>query len=161
MRAQGICLCALFVGTGVSVRAADIILTPGALGSRTVGVPDLQAGAGSDFRSPLETDVLLATIAINNTGGSSWSVSVGHGGDESGWPPGVSIAVKRSSGVDEIGLSEGETYQTLTGDLRPFFSGTGDYPSIQILLRLDGASVHTTPGLYNLTIRYAVEAPSP
>jgi len=66
--------------------------------------------------------------------------------------------VKRSGGLGESGIAEGTSYRTLTGDLQAFFSGAGDYESVQILLRLDGITVHTAPGSYSVAIRYAIEA---
>jgi hypothetical protein len=125
---------------------------------RSIGAGDLQAGAGTDFASPLDVDVLVATLAIRNTGGGAWSVKVAREGNENDWPPGVTLAVKRSGGVDEAGITDGTSYRALSGDLQTFFNGAGDYHTIQILLRLEGLTVQTAPGAYNLTIRYAIES---
>ena len=116
---------------------------------RTVRATDLAAAAGSDFRSPIETDVLLATLEISNTGGGAWSVKVAREGSETDWPLGVTVYLKRA---------DAGSYQALTPDLKTFFSGTGDYSNIEILLKLDGVTVQTAPRLYSLTIRYAIEA---
>lgn len=110
---------------------------------------DLAAAAGSDFRSPIESDVLVATLEISNTGGGSWSLKVAREGIEADWPPGVTVSLKRAGGG---------SYQALTPDLRPFFSGSGDSSNIDILLKLDGVTVQTAPRLYGLTIRYTIES---
>jgi hypothetical protein len=116
---------------------------------RTVRATDLAAAAGSDFRSPIESDVLVATLDISNTGGGSWRVRVAREGSESDWPQGVTVSVKRA---------DHGSYQALTPDLQTLFTGSGDDSNIQILLKLDGVTVQTAPRLYSLTVRYAIEA---
>ena len=110
---------------------------------------DLAAASGSDFRSPIETDVLLATLEISNTSGGQWSLKVAREGSESDWPPGVTVSLKRA---------DGGSYQTLTTNLQTLFTGSGDSSDIHILLKLDGVTVQTPPRLYSLTVRYAIEA---
>jgi hypothetical protein len=114
-----------------------------------VRATDLAAAAGSDFRSPIESDVLVASLDISNTGGGPWRVRVAREGNESDWPEGVTLFVKRA---------DGGSYQALTPDLQTLFTGSGDDSNIQILLKLDGVTVHTVPRLYGLTLRYAIEA---
>lgn len=125
----------------------------------SIGAAHLEAGAGTDFRSPIASDVFIAVLAITNTGGASWNLSIAREGNEMQWPAGVSIALRRSGGSAEAGIVDGLAFRTLTSDLQPFFSGNGDYASVEILLRLDGVSRQTPPGFYSLAIRYAVDAP--
>jgi hypothetical protein len=144
---------------GISpVRAADLTVLGGPA-SLAVGVAQLEAGAGSDFRSPVATEVLVAVLTISNTGGASWNLSIAREGNELLWPAGMRVFLKRSGGSAEAGISDGLSYRALTTNLVPFFSGTGDYASVEILLMLDGVTIDTPPGLHSLTIRYAIEVP--
>lgn len=156
VRARSVVLGVLLAGFSAATAAADIGLSGGTW-FRTIGVAQLEAGAGSDFVSPVDSDVMIATLTITNTYGAPWCVRVARTGNESDWPAGVMVAVRRRGGVEESGLVDGTSYRPLTSDLQTLFSGSGDYPSIQILLRLDGASVHTAPGPYTLAIRYDIE----
>ena len=140
-----------------SSHAADVQVLGGPSVS-VLGAAHLEAGAGTDFRSPVVSDVLLAVLEISNTGGASWSLKIALDGPAQ-WPAGVGIFLKRSGGSGEAGLSDGLGWRALTGDLQPFFSGAGDYPGVEILLRVDGVSVHTPPGGYALTLRYVLEVP--
>jgi hypothetical protein len=139
-------------------RAADVSVVA-APWFMSIGTLHLAQGAGTDFLSPIASDVFIAQLAISNTGGANWSLRIAREGNESQWPPGVSVSLRRGGGSAEAGISDGLTYRTLTSDLQPFFSGTGDYASVEILVRLDGVTVHTPPGFFSLAIRYAVEAP--
>jgi len=139
-------------------RAADVSVL-GAPWSLSVGSASLQAGAGTDFLSPVASEVFIAVLAISNTGGANWNLRIAREGNEAQWPPGVSVSLRRSGGSAEAGIIDGLAYRTLTSDLQPFFSGTGDYASVEILLRLDGVTVQTPPGFYSLAIRYAVDVP--
>jgi hypothetical protein len=136
--------------------AADLSVLGGPW-SASLDASWLEAGAGSEFASPAVSDVLVAVLSISNTGGANWSVSIAREGNEALWPPGVTVALKRGGGSAEAGISDGLTYQVLASDPQPFFSGTGDYPSVEILLRLDGVSTQTSPGPYSLVIRYAID----
>jgi hypothetical protein len=150
------------VGAALLLRAAaavsaDIDLS-NAFWSAEIDAADLQAGPGSEFNSPVVADVLVSTLAISGTGGSSWSVKVSLEGESSEWLAGMSIAVKRSGDSAENAISGGMSYRALTGSPETFFSGAGDYDAIQILVRIDGVSAHTRPDEYNLAIRYTIES---
>lgn len=153
-------LCASMFVFSHTTPAADLMLSGGPW-LTTVNRMDLQHGAGSDFSSPVATDVLIATLSVSATGGGNWSLLVARETNEGEWPPGLTIAVKRSGAWDESGLSDGISYRALTADLQTLCSGTGDYASIQILLRVDGLSVTTQPGSYALGIRYVVQIGGP
>jgi len=139
-------------------RAADVSVLGGPW-FMSIGTAHLEAGAGTDFLSPVASDVFIAVLAISNTGGANWSLRIAREGNEAQWPAGVSVSLRRGGGSAEAGISDGLTYRTLTSDLQPFFSGTGDYASVEILVRLDGVTVQTPPGFFSLAIRYAVEVP--
>ncbi|MEJ0036551.1 MAG: hypothetical protein WDO68_10760 [Gammaproteobacteria bacterium] len=155
-------LCAFVVLAGglQAAVAADVTLSGGPW-LRNVSRVDLDHGAGSDFRSPLDVDVLIATLSVSNTLGSNWSLRIACETNEAGWPPGLTIAVRRSGGWDESGLSDGTSYRALTPDLQTLFSGAGDYSTIQILMRVDGLSARMSPGSYELSIRYVIETGGP
>lgn len=137
--------------------AADVQVLGGPW-SGLLGAAELEAGAGTNFRSPVVSDVLLAVLEISHTGGANWNLKIALV-DPGQWPAGVHVLLRRSGGSGEAGLSDGLAWRTLTGDLQSFFSGAGDYPGVEILLRVDGVSVLTPPGGYALNIRYVLEAP--
>ena len=136
-------------------RAADVMVVPLSW-TRSIGLLDLEGGAGSDFRSPVTSEVPIAEVGISNTGGATWSLRISREGNAAQWPNLVSVELKRSGGNGAGGISGGEGYQTLTDNAQELFSGTGDCDSVQILLRLDGVSVHTPPDFYSLLIKYEV-----
>lgn len=138
--------------------AADVSVF-GAPWPATFGSAQLLAGAGTDFDDPVASDVLIAVLSISNTGGGPWNLKVALDGGLPQLPPGLAISLKRGGGSGEVGLSDGLAYRALTNDLQTFFSGAGDYDSVEILLRLDGLTVQVPPGLLSLGIRYAIEAP--
>lgn len=158
--ARQLCVFVVLAAGAQVVMGADVTLSGGPW-LRTVSRSDLGHGAGSDFRSPLEVDVLVATLSVSNTAGGNWSLRIAREANEAVWPPGLTIAVKRSGAWDENGLSDGVSYRTLTPDLQTLFSGAGDYPSIQIMMRVDGLSVQMLPGLYEFSIRYVIETGGP
>jgi len=150
------CCCAILL-PAIQVRAADVSVL-GVPWSLMVGVAHLQAGAGTEFESPIVSDVHLAFLSITNTGGASWNLRIARQ-DTMQWPDGVSISLRRSGGSGEAGLASGTSYLALTNAPQEFFSGTGDYESVEILVRLDGVTTATAPGLHSLTIHYSVEVP--
>jgi hypothetical protein len=137
--------------------AADLSVFGGPW-SIAFGSADLQAGAGTDFNDPVVADVLVAVLSISNTGGASWSLKMALDGGPAQLPAGVAISLRRGGGSGEAGLSDGLAWRALTGDLQTFFSGAGDYGSVEILLRVDGLTVAAPPGLRSLGIRYSIEA---
>lgn len=141
-----------------TVHGADVTVLSGPW-FMSIGSTHLEAGAGSEFLSPVSSDTFIAVLAISNTGGANWNLSIAREGNEAQWPAGVSISLRRSGGSAEAGIIDGLTFRALTSDLQPFFSGSGDYANVEILVRLDGVTTHTPPGFYSLAIRYAVEVP--
>lgn len=143
----------------MSVACAADVSVLGAPWNLSIGPAQLEAGAGTQFLSPITSEVFIAVLAISNTGGASWSLSIAREGNETQWPSGVSVSLRRSGGSTEAGINDGLAYRTVTRDLQPFFNGTGDYANVEILLRVDGVTVQTPPGFYSLAIRYAVDSP--
>ena len=144
----------LAVLTAGAVEAADI----GAVGSwsNTIGSHDLIAGAGTDFRSPIESDPGLGTIEIANTGGHTWSVRVRREG--SALPAGVALAVRRTSNGSGGGNINGGTEFLVVGDQeQTFFTGAGDLAGIGLQLRLDGVSISQGPGFNDSTLVYRID----
>ena len=124
--------------------------------SKVVTRNDLNAGAGSDLTSPIESSSATATLDITNTAGASWLVRVAS--SEIDWPPGASVAVRRSG--SQCGIDGGMTYVMLSGAAQNFFSGTGDCLGIEIQLSVSGLSIHTAPSPYTLLITYSVQSPA-
>jgi len=124
--------------------------------NRSIGLSDLQFGAGTDFRSPVASDVVIAEMEISETGGANWSLRISRDSNAAPWPNGVIVEIKRSGGSGAGVINGGDGYQTLTDSAQELFSGTGDCNNVQILLRLDGVNVHTPPDFYSLQIRYEV-----
>ena len=151
------CLAILFLAS-CPTPAADVSVL-GVSWSLPIGAARLQAGAGTEFESPLVIDVHIAFLSITNTGGANWNLRISREISGGSWPGGVNVSLKRGGGSAEAGISSGLAYLVLSDDLQPFFSGTGDYESVEILLKLDGVTTQTAPGLHSLTIRYAVEVP--
>jgi hypothetical protein len=142
--------CALISGA----EAADITVSGNWF--ETVDQADLAAGAGSDLRSPIESNAGQATLDIANTLGGNWTVRARK--SETFWPSGVSVAVKRTSEGNGTGsISGGTAYLTLTGTDQTLFTGTGDRSGVQLQLQTDDLSVSHAPDNYSLTITYTVE----
>jgi hypothetical protein len=147
--------CAILLLAICPARAADVSVL-GVPWTISVGAAHLQAGAGSEFESPIVSDVHVAFLSITNTGGASWNLRISRTVVGDPLPAGVVVSLKRGGGSAEAGISDGLTYQPLTDQTEAFFSGTGDYESVEILVRLDGITTQTIPDLYSLTIRYSV-----
>lgn len=141
----------LFFGFAARLAAADIDVSGNWL--HTVDYSHLQAGAGSDLVAPIQSVAGVATLAISNTGGGNWSVSVAR--SDIDWPPGVSVAVRRSGGQGAV--EGGAAYLTLTGAAQDFISGAGD-SIVEIQLRVQGLTVTTPPAAYGLLISYSIQA---
>jgi hypothetical protein len=125
---------------------------------RTVNRDDLLAGAGTGLPAEIESAAGVATLAIANTANGRWRVEVARATDVS-WPPGVDIAIRRSS--VESGVDGGTTYLTLTQGAQTLLEGAGDHPNIQVQLRLQGISLQTLTATYSLHITYTLVSLDP
>lgn len=147
-------LCALALLAAPAIHAADIVVT----GSwfETVDQADLAAGAGSDFRSPIESAANVATLDVTNTGGASWTVQLAR--SDASWPSAVAVAALRTSDGSGSGtIGGGTAYVTASGAPQTFFTGSGDRSGIQIRLKTSGLSVRSVgPGTYSTTLTYSV-----
>lgn len=147
------CLCALLAGFSGAAAAADINVT--GHWSKIVNRTDLVDGAGTDIAPSIESSPAIATLDITGTGDGPWTVRVTM--EDFGWPPGASVAIRRSG--NDSGISGGASYIPIDTTSRVFFSGTGDRTGIQIQIKVDGVDIHTVPALYSLTITYSVQSP--
>ena len=150
--------CAILLLPLSAAHAADVAVFGGPW-SPVVGAAQIQGGAGGDFATPAVADVLIAVLSISNTGGAGWTLRVAREGNQAQWPASFSLSLKRGGGGGESGISDGLAYRSLTTDLQPFFTGTGDYAAVEIFARLEGVTVSIPPSLYSLTIRYALDVP--
>lgn len=142
------CLC-----MAISASAADVSV----LGSwsETLGAAALVAGAGSDIGSPIESGSHQATLDISNTAGAPWTIGVERSG--SGLPPGVTLAVRRTSdGSGEGSIAGGQVYLTVGSGEQSLFYGSGDRSGVGLQLRLEGVSVENGPGAYDTTLTYRI-----
>jgi hypothetical protein len=135
--------------------AADVQVS-GELWTRSIGAAQLQAGAGSDFASPLMADESLTLLSISGTNGANWIIQVSLVGDSLTWPDGAVLELRRAGGLNEAGIAEGLDYETVTLAPQPFFSGTGDYADVEILVRLSGFDVETPPDDYTVGIQFQI-----
>jgi hypothetical protein len=136
------------------VQAADISLVGN--WSRTIDEQDLVDGAGSGFRSPIESEPGQATLSIQNTGVGSWRVKVRH--TLSNLPDGVTLAVKRSSdGTGQGTIAGGADYLVISDTEQTLCEGSGERTDIALRLRLQGVTIFQAPGLHNATLLYRVE----
>lgn len=124
---------------------------------RIVNRDDLLAGAGTGLPAEIESAAGVATLSIANTGGGRWRVEVARATDVS-WPPGVDIAIRRSSVAS--GVAGGTTYLTLTQGAQTLLEGTGDQ-NIQMQLRVQGISLQTLTATYSLHITYTIVSLNP
>ena len=137
-------------------RAADITVAGDWL--RTITKTDLTAGAGSDLASTYESDAGVTTVAIANTSGGAWRVSLRRA--DGTWNSNVSLWVRRSSTGSGSGtISGGTTYVQLAALDTEVFSGTGDRSSVTLQFKLTGMSKNVAPGTYSTTVVYTVSSP--
>jgi hypothetical protein len=140
--------CAMLAGAASVAAAADISVV-GAW-SRTTTLADFPGGIGSDLSADIEdsADITVLTITTN-TGDGPWRVEVERTSDN-GWPQGVDVAVRPVGGGctgDYITLAVGNKYTLCQGN--------GD-ASVEVEVKVHGATVHTRSGAYNLLITYRV-----
>jgi hypothetical protein len=136
------------------VSAADINLSGD--WTANVNAGDLIAGAGTDFRSPIESDSYQTTIDITNTGGAPWMLSVQR--MISTLPAGVTLAVRRTTGGSGGGaISGGEGYLTLSSSEQQLFYGSGDRTGIGLQFRVDGVSIQQGVGSFGANLTYRVQ----
>lgn len=124
--------------------------------ARSIGVAQLQAGAGSDIVSPVFADESLTLLSISGTNGAGWIVQVSLAGNPLTWPAGATLELRRVGGLNEAGIVDGLDYETVTLDSQSFFSGTGDYDGVEILVRLSGFDVETPPDDYTIGVQFHI-----
>ena len=135
--------------------AAELGVTP-AVVSTQVGAAQLVAGAGSGFASPTLSDVPLATLIISNTNNANWELQIELDIGGLALPSGVSLWLKRGGGNAEQGIVGGLDYRQVSGGPVAFFSGSGDYASVELLLQVDGVTVDVPQDAYMPRLRYSL-----
>jgi hypothetical protein len=135
--------------------AADVQVS-GEPWTRSIGAAQLQAGAGSDFASPVLADESLTLLSISGTNGAAWIIQVSLVGNPLTWPDGVVLELRRAGGLNEAGIVEGLVFEEVTLAPQPFFSGTGDYADVEILVRLSGFDVETPPDDYTIGVQFQI-----
>ena len=122
----------------------------------TIGVEDLTAGAGTDFRPAIENEALPTTVTIANTQGAAWMLWARC--RDSSLPAAVSLAVRRTTdGSGDGSISGGMDYLQLTDYEQVLASGVGDRSGIGLRLRLSGVSISQGPGAHGCTLDYRVQ----
>jgi hypothetical protein len=130
----------LLLLAAANARALTFTVTGG--WSLSVGLGDLAGPAGSDLVS-LHTSAANAVVvdvagALLDT--QPWTVTI-HRADVL-WDPSLSLSMARTSGgLGSGSIIGGLTFQTVGAVAQTLFQGTGDRSSIQVQLRLEGASV--------------------
>jgi hypothetical protein len=144
-------LCAMLAGVAGVAAAADIRVAGSWMRTATVG--DLSAGIGSDLLPDLENSTQITTLTIDNAGSDPWRIEVERTSD-SGWPQNVDVAVRRGNVQGQCAGDLG--YITLAvGSKHTLCDGSGD-ASVEVEVKVHGATVHTRNGIYNLLITYRV-----
>lgn len=116
----------------------------------------LAAGAGSDFRTSIESPTSETRISILNTSGSPWTLWVRQA--TSSLPSGVTLSLRRTTSGSGAGdLTGGQSYLSLDQGEQALFSGTGDRTGIGLQWRLDGVSIRQGPGVHGGAIQYRVD----
>ncbi len=142
----------MFSACGVS--AAEINLVGSWL--KSFDIQDLRSGVGSDFRSPVESDVNEKSIEISNATGLSWAIKVRRA--DTNMPAQVGVAVRRTTnGIGDGTIAGGESYLTISEQEQVLFSGSGDRVGVGLQLRLEGISIKEDPGLYSAMLIYRVD----
>lgn len=121
----------------------------------TIGTSELVGGAGTDFRSSIESSAYQATLSVSNTDGASWRLVVNRSGFS--LPAGVTLAVRRNGSGSCGNLIGGLEYVPVSDQGQELFSGMGDCSGIGIQLRLEGVSIRQPPGFYETTVLYTVQ----
>jgi hypothetical protein len=120
-----------------------------------IGVADLVAGAGSDFKSQFESVSGVTTLTISNAPGA-WSLRVHIGGG--GGSSDVTVWVKRTSNGSGSGsITGGSEYMAVTGSDVELFSGSGNRSSISLQYKLTGLSRKVSPTAYLSSITFTVQ----
>ncbi len=151
-RKQLILLFILFVFIGFinKIQAQTITVTGSWV--LTIGLLDLQGGAGSDFNPTYESAVDQIEIDIKDAAKINWRVDVSK--IDINWDSRMILSVKRTGGGKEI--TGGTVYQEVTDTDQEFFRGSKNNNNIPVQLQLDGMTVEIQQDTYTTTIYYTV-----
>lgn len=153
MRASHLLLIACMLG-GNEVSSAQLEIIGS--WSPVIGAADLWGVPGSDFRSPIESDSAQSTLAVVGTEGRAWVLKVRR--SDSNMPEGVRFALRRTTTGSGPGAIDGGADYVFpeTADVI-FLTGFGDRMGINLQLKLEGVSLHQSPGFYGANLVYGLE----
>ncbi len=148
-------LLAMLVLTGQALAAISIQVS-GSL-NRTIGLSDLQGGAGTDLKSFYESSASAIEVEITGTTGPTdkWQVNISK--VDTHWLAGLQLYIRRSAdGVGNGGISGGTSYQEVGSVSLSFFTGSANRTGVTVQFKLTGVSVHTPPASYSSTVYLTV-----
>jgi len=121
--------------------------------SLTIGVGNLQGGAGSDLTSTYQSPSGQITMDVVPGGKKAWGISVAR--VDSSWNANFVLSVMRTGSGSGTGtVSGGTTYLTITTTTQTFVTGTGSLTGIPLQEQLGGVSVSIPPATYSTTIQF-------
>ena len=142
-----------FMGFAQNTHAQEITVTGS--WSLTIGLGDMQGGAGSDFNPTYESAADQINIDIKGKKIADWRVYVSKG--DITWDNRMLLYVRITDpGTGPGSLSGGSTYQQITDTDQEFFSGGKNRQNIEVQLQLDGMTVEIPQGIYTTTVYYTV-----
>jgi hypothetical protein len=140
----------------IRAQAAISIQVSGSL-NRTIGLSDLQGGAGTDLKSFYESGASAIEVEITGTTGSTdnWQVDISK--VDTHWLAGLQLYIRRSAdGVGDGAISGGTSYQEVGSVSLSFFTGRSNRTGVTVQFKLTGVSVHTPPASYSSTVYFTV-----
>ncbi|CRI63721.1 conserved exported hypothetical protein [Thiocapsa sp. KS1] len=142
---------ALILGFAVNAHAINLSVSGG--WAPTLGAADLAGGAGTGFRSTIESPPAQVNLTISGFVESTpWTIRVQ--GSSAALPPGVTVAVRPTAEGNCGSLSLGQGYLEVTSFPQDLFSGVGSCSGINLQLQLLGVSIQHAPGNYGAEITY-------
>jgi hypothetical protein len=121
--------------------------------SLTIGLGNLQGGAGSDLTSTYQSPSGQVTMDVAPGGKKPWSISVAR--VDSSWNMNFVLSIMRTgSGSGSGTVSGGTAYLTITTTNQTFVTGTGSLTGIPLQEQLGGVSVSIPPASYSTTIQF-------
>jgi len=110
--------------------------------------------AGDDLPNTCESASNVISINITATSGT-WALTVKK--IDSKWHGNLHLWIKRTSDGSGTGsISNGSSYQEVTGIDQAFFNGNGDRSGVNIQLKLTGVSIQVPPDSYMTAVYYTV-----
>lgn len=148
-----LCISFLFLVFNIKAQAQEITVTGS--WSLTIGLGDMQGGAGSDFNPTYESAADQISIDIKGKKVADWRVYVSK--VDITWDNRMLLYVRITDpGTGPGSLSGGSTYQQITDTDQEFFSGGKNRQDIKAQLQLDDMTVEIPQNTYITTVYYTV-----